>query len=98
MKWSNFSYKNSKTVIKKLSLEKTESKRGREPIYWYYLDGKKELRVSMPNQHGGSGSVSTGYITQIRNQLKLGTREFEDLVDCPLSAEKFEALIRERTK
>jgi|GEM_PF-1813886 len=85
-----------KGIVRKLSLEPTKSKRGREPIYWYLLDGKKALRISMPNLHGGSGSITTGYLKQIRMALKLKTREFEELVDCVLKAEGFEAKIRDR--
>ncbi len=94
MKWRNFSHKDSLKVIGKLSLEPGQAKRSPHPIYWYYLDGKKQLRVTMPNQHGGAGSLSTGFIKSIQDSLKLTTRQLEDLVDCPLTAENFEILIR----
>jgi hypothetical protein len=96
MKWSNFSYYDSREVIRKLALEKTQA-RSHDEVYWYYLDGKKQLRVTMPNRHGSSKSLSTGFIKSIRDDLLLSTREFEDLVDCPLTAEKFEEIVRLRS-
>lgn len=96
-KWSNVTSKDlRKGVVQKLSLEATPSKRGREPIYWYSIDGKKELRITIPNIHGGSGSISTGFLTQIRKDLMLDTRQFEELVDCFLSTEEYEKVIRKK--
>lgn len=92
MKWSNFSYNDSRTIIKKLKLEKTDAN-SRDEVYWYSVNGKKITRITMPNRHKG-GSISTGFITQIRKALRLDTRQFEDLVDCPLTAEEFEELMR----
>ena len=60
------------------------------------VDGKKQFKVAMPNVHGGSGSMTTGYLTQIRKALRLNTREFEALVDCLLTAKDFETIIREK--
>lgn len=92
MKWSNFSHSDSRKVIRKLKLEQTDAN-SRDEVYWYYVNGKKILRVTMPNKHSTS-SLSRGFITQIRMSLKLNTRQFEDLVDCPLSPEQYEELIR----
>jgi len=96
-KWSNITAKDlRKGVVQKLSLEATPSKRGREPVYWYFIDGRKQLRITVPNIHGGSGSVSKGYLTQVRHDLMLETRQFEELVDCDLTAEEYEEIIREK--
>lgn len=97
MKWSNFSYDDSRRVIKKLELRKT-SANSRDEIYYFYIDGKPQLRVSMPNNHGGSGSLSTGFIKQIRANLRLDTRDFERLVECSLSAAKYEEHVRKALK
>jgi hypothetical protein len=94
MKWRNFSYRDSQKIITKLSLQPGQSKRSPHPVYWYYLDGKKQLRVTMPNQHGGSGSLSTGFIKSIQDSLKVTTQQFEELVDCPLTAEEYATMIR----
>jgi hypothetical protein len=96
-KWSNLTAKDlKKGIVQKLSLERTDSKRGREPIYWYLLDGKKQFHIAMPNIHGGSGSVSIGYLKQIRMALRLETKEFEDLANCPLKAKDYEKIIRDK--
>jgi len=96
-KWSNITAKElHRGVVKKLSLEPTQSKRSREPIYWYLLDERRILQIPMPNIHGGSGFVSTGYLTQIRKKLRLTTRQFEDLVGCPLSSDDFEIIVHEK--
>ncbi len=97
MKWQNITANDLQSVVKKLSLEPTKQKR-RSPhaVFWYYLDGKKALRVTMPNMHGGSKSLSTGFIKKIRENLKINNQELVDLAECPLSAEEYEALIRDR--
>jgi hypothetical protein len=97
MKWRNITAANLGNVIRKLSLQASQSKRrAPHPIYWYCLDGKKALRITMPNTHGGSKSISTGFLKQIQNSLKLDTRQFEDLAECPLSAEEYEAIVRNK--
>lgn len=96
MKWRNFSYRDSETIIKKLGLERTNSKRAREPMYRYPIDGDKGLLITMPNRHGRS-SLRLGFIKHIRDDLMLNNSELEALVDCHLSAEEFDSLIRERS-
>lgn len=95
MKWRNFSYDDSRRIIKKLDLEKTKAG-SRDEVYWYFLDGKKQLRIIMPNQHGGSGSLSTGFIKSIMINLHLKSDQLQELVDCSLSADQYEKIIREK--
>jgi hypothetical protein len=96
MKWSNVTIRDLiNGVVHKLSLEASQTKRrSPHPVYWYVLDGKKVLRIMMPNVHGSSDSISTGFLQQIKRQLMLTTKQFEALVSCPLTAEEFEAIIR----
>ena|SRR4030067_467809 len=98
MKWRNITLRNlTDGVVDKLSLVPSQTKRrSPHPVYWYVLDGKKVLRITLPNVHGGSGAISTGFLRQIREQLMLTTQQFEDLVGCPITAEQFEAIIREK--
>lgn len=97
MKWQNITAKDLHGLIDKISLESTKSKRrSPHPIYWFRLDGKKTLRVKLPNIKGGSGSVSTGFLKSVKSNLRLTFREFEDLVECPLTAGEFEGLVRKR--
>lgn len=50
----------------------------------------------MPNIHGRSGSVSTGFLKQIQNNLRLNSHQFEELSECPLTAKEYEKRIREK--
>ncbi len=58
---------------------------------WYVLDGIKVLRVTYPH---GRGDLKKGTINGIINQLKLNKAQFKDLIDCPLSAQDYEQIIR----
>ena len=65
----------------------------------YYLDGKLELRVTMPNEHGGSSrSVSSGAMKVCRESVLLNASQFARLVRCPMTAEEYEAYIRVRLR
>ena len=95
MRWLNITTKQLEAIVGKLSLDPPKSRRrAPHPVYWYCLDGKKTLRVTLPNIHGGSGSVSPPFLSRIRDNLKLDSGQFEDLVECPLTAEDFERIIR----
>lgn len=97
MKWQNITASDLRFIVVKLSLAPSQSqRRSPHPVYWYYLDGKKTLRVTLPNLHGGSRSVSTGFLHQIRNSLKLTTPQFADLVECPLTPEEYESIVRSK--
>ena len=97
MNWRNITAKDLGKVSNKLSLEPSSSqRRAPHPVYWYVLDGKKTLRITLPNVHGGSGSMSTGFLKQIQNNFHLNTRQFEDLAKCPLTADEFEQIVREK--
>lgn len=97
MNWRNITAKDLGKVAAKLSLEPSKSsRRSPHPVFWYMLDGKKTLRITMPNVHGGSGSMSTGFLKQIQNSLHLNISQFEDLAECPLTPEEFEKIIREK--
>ena len=67
--------------------------KGKHPTGWYFLDGKKILRVTNLKSHGGS-SLSIGVATRIKNSLKLNSRELIDLYNCPMSGRDFENKIR----
>lgn len=58
---------------------------------WYELDGLKILRVTMPR---GRGFVPPGTVNSIRKQVFLSKDQFGDLINCPLSSQDYEAIIR----
>ena len=67
---------------------------GRELTGWYYLEGKKILRVGVPKGH--SGEVSPGYIHKIIGKLRLNREEFHLLYKCPMKGPDYEQKIRKR--
>jgi hypothetical protein len=81
----------------KLSLEPSQAhQRAPHPVFWYVLDGKKQLRITLPNIHGGSGSISTGFLKQVKENLRLSNQQFVDLIACPLDADQFAVIIRKK--
>jgi hypothetical protein len=64
----------------------------------YYLDGKMQFRVTMPNIHGGKKSISPGWLKACRGTVRLSTSEYADLVRCPMSGEEYNKIIRNRFK
>lgn len=97
MKWRNITVRDLEKLVGKLSLKPSQSKRrAPHPVYWYCLDGKKMLRIKMPNVHGGAGSISTGFLKQIQNNMRVNTQQFEELVECPLTPEEYEKIVREK--
>lgn len=67
---------------------------GRERVAWYVLEGKRRFMVHVPKKH--RGDLPPGTAGAIRNDLKLTTRQFRDLVDCPISGADYERLIRQK--
>ncbi|MDP2949271.1 MAG: hypothetical protein Q8P22_07010 [Chloroflexota bacterium] len=67
---------------------------GRERVAWYVLDGKRRFRVRAPKIH--PGDLHPGTAAGIRNDLKLTTTQFRQLVACPISGADYEQLIRQK--
>lgn len=82
----------SDNVPKKLKLQNVKGTR--EKYGDYYLDGKYQFKVTMPNIHGGSGSISTGWLKVCRESVMLSASEYADLVRCPMTPEAYEKVIR----
>jgi len=60
----------------------------------FFLDGKYQFRVTMPNIHGGSSkSISTGLLKSCRDSVYLNSKEYFNLVKCPLSREDYIEII-----
>jgi len=81
-------------VSKKLKLQNV--KVTREITGDYFLDGKYQFRVTMPNIHGNKGAISTGWLKVCRNSVFLSAGEYADLVRCPMSGDEYEDLIKEK--
>lgn len=64
-------------------------------IYYILLDAdgrKSTIKTKMSHQSGGA-EISDNLIGKMARQVKLSTREFLNLVDCPLSREEYLAKI-----
>jgi hypothetical protein len=66
---------------------------GKEPNAWYYLDGKKVLRVTITNVHGGD-TLSKRVASRLKNSLKLDVEDLKRLYDCPMGGREYEDKIR----
>jgi len=70
-----------------------EFKPGKESNGWYWLDGKKATRITIPK---GRKPVPRGTYQSMAKQLKLQVPEFDQLLGCGLSSNQYEILLRER--
>lgn len=84
----------NQSVPKKLKLQNVKGTR--EQHGEYYLDGKFMFKVTMPNIHGGSGALSTGFLKVCRDSVFLSASEYADLVRCPMDGDDYEKIIREK--
>ena len=67
---------------------------GRERVAWYVLEGKKLFIVHAPKTH--RGDLRPGTAAGIRNDLKLTTTQFRQLVACPISGADYEQIVRQK--
>jgi hypothetical protein len=77
-------------IIKKLRIK---LKTGKERNGWYELDGEALFRVTIPN---GDGFIPPGTVNEIIKEIRLDKQQFKDLVNCPLKAEGYEKIIRDK--
>jgi hypothetical protein len=59
-------------------------------IYESVAGNKTEIRTRVSHQSGG-GDIGDNLLGMMARQVKLGRRDFEQLIDCPLSRETYEA-------
>jgi hypothetical protein len=60
---------------------------------WYALDGKRAAFVTVGKGHK---FIAPGTYSAMARQLLLTTKEFDDLLMCPLTSADYERLVRER--
>lgn len=58
---------------------------------WYYLDGKKHHKVTIPH---GRKPLPTGTLRAIVRQLLLTPDEFDSLMACPLTGKQYQEIVR----
>lgn len=65
---------------------------GTERTSWYYVDDKREFRVTVGQNH--SGDLPTGTARAIIRDLKLNQSKFGELVSCTMSGADYHDFIR----
>jgi len=60
---------------------------------WYCLDGNKTCRITIPK---GRKNIRTETYKSMARQLKLSIQDFDELLECPLTPEKYVVKLRER--
>ena len=58
------------------------------------LDGQVADHVSTVMSHGSSRDIGDNLLAQMARQLHLTRREFDELIDCGLSQDDYEAMMR----
>ena len=77
-------------LFKKLKLEVRSTK---HRYGWFTFEGRKVLRVHYSH---GRGNIPGRVTDKIRSQLKLGQKDFKELITCPLSLEGYEAILKDK--
>jgi hypothetical protein len=79
-----------RALVGKLGFKRTET---HHHVYRLWLDGVLVARTYI--SHGGR-ELSRYHVGQMARQMQLHTAEFLDAVNCPLSREDYERILRER--
>ena len=79
-----------RALVGKLGFEKQET---HHHVYWLWLDGVLVARTYI--SHGGR-ELSRYHTSQMAKQMHLHTSEFLDAVNCPLSREDYDQILRAR--
>ena len=77
-------------IFEKLKLEVRSTK---HRYGWFTFEGRKILRVHYSH---GRGSIPGRVSDKIRSQLKLTQKDFGDLIECPLSLEDYESILKDK--
>ena len=77
-------------IFEKLKFEARSTK---HRYGWFTFEGRKILRVHYSH---GRGSIPGRVSDKIRSQLKLTQKDFGDLIECPLSLEGYESILKDK--
>ena len=86
----------ARDVEKALLCKGFEKRESHHTFLHLFVDGKK-TRVWTKISHG-SKDISDPLLGQMSRDLAISRRDFEDLVDCPLSREEYLAKLRQHRK
>ncbi len=65
-------------------------------IYWS-INGKKSM-AKTKTSHGSAGDISDDLLSKMAQQCGVTKQNFLKLVDCPLSKQEYEALLKQAGK
>jgi len=65
-------------------------KKGKEFNGWFWLNGKKKKRITIPK---GRKPIPPKTYKSMAFQLGLNTKQFDDLLSCPLNKDDYEKII-----
>jgi hypothetical protein len=68
-------------------LDAEEDRSGDHVFYWVTIDGKQFRAAKF--SHPGRGQLGDHVITDTTKRLKLTKAQLEELVDCPMTGERF---------
>ena len=71
---------------------KIKFRKGKELNGWFFLDGKKTARITIPK---GRKPIPPKTYKSMAVQLKLSTIEFDNLLECPLTLKKYKEILKE---
>ena len=60
---------------------------GSERTSWYYIDGQKELKVTVGHVH--RGELPPGTLKHLMRQLRVNPEKFFLLADCPWTGKEY---------
>jgi hypothetical protein len=60
---------------------------------WYYLNGKKITKITIPKQKGGNNTIKKGTLASMARQMKLNQTQFKDLINCPLKKNEYDQIL-----
>ncbi|MBI4339163.1 MAG: hypothetical protein HY680_04340 [Chloroflexi bacterium] len=69
---------------------------GSERNGWYYSQGVKITRITLPHIH--HGDIPAGTLHEIRKQTLLSTPQFADLVECPMTGAGYATALQAKGK
>jgi len=68
---------------------------GKECNGWGSIDGKKAVRITIPK---GKKPIAPKTYKSMATLLKLSVEEFDNLLECPLSGDRYYELLRLRVR
>lgn len=75
------------------------SKPGADHNYFVYLSlAGKKARASTKTSHGRAFDIDDGLLSQMARQCGLTKKQFLELLDCPLSREDYEQILKQSEK